>query len=67
MVVLKDINSFGLLNHDKNPLPGSISFHLSIGKLIFAIEAVGKAANFLQLFHLKKMKKLVDDLLNIYN
>jgi len=42
MVGLKGINSFGLLNHDKNPLPCTISFHLSIGKLIFAIEAVGK-------------------------
>ena len=42
MVVLKDINSFGLFKNDRNPLPSSISFHLLIGKLIFATDAVGK-------------------------
>ena len=46
MVVLKGINSFGLLIHDKTPLPKFSSSQFLKGKSIRAIEAVG---NFTQL------------------
>ena len=56
MVDLNVINSFGFLNHDKNPLPCSISFQLSISKLILAIEAVGKG-KFSPVISFKKNEK----------
>ena len=58
MVDLKGINSFGLLNHDKNPLQCSISFHLSIGKLILANEAVGKEIKLFPVISFKKNEKV---------